>query len=217
MFFPSQRASISSSQTALLSSMLRISGTLLNGGLARALVEVRPDLGGHIRHGAQAPSLETWERVSPPTTLAGLIRELQRQFPNMAIRATGGVRTVRRQAELMAERRLSNRAQFLRVYRQAQHISEMDAWVVQHPRATQSQIADAFEQIIHQARKRGATVSNHLDDRARDISIPHGNFHQQAEVQRALQSWGAHVILEGDATGGPHWHVDYAPPIGRRP
>lgn len=202
--------------------MLRISGTLLHGGSTRAPVEVRPDFGGgHIRHGVQRPSLETWERVSPPTTLAGLIRELQRQFPHMAIHATGGVRTVRRQAELMADRRLSNRAQFLRVYRQAQHITEMDAWVVQHPRATRSQTTEAFEQIIHRARGRGATVSNHLDDRARDISIPHGNPHEQAEVQRALQNWGAHVILEGDATGGPHWHVDYTPqvgpPMGRRP
>jgi hypothetical protein len=202
--------------------MLRISGTLLKGASTRAPVEVRPDFGGgHIRHGAQTPSLETWERVSPPTTLDGLIRELQRQFPRTAIRVTGRVRTVRRQAELMAERRLSNRTQFLTVYRQAQHISEMDAWVIQHPRATPSQATEAFEQIIHRARSRGAAVSNQMDDRARDISIPLGKHHQQAEVQRALERWGAHVILEGDATGGPHWHVDYAPPIappiGRRP
>lgn len=198
--------------------MLRISGTLLKVGSTRVLVEVRPDFGGgHIRHGAQQPSLETWERVSPPTTLDALVRELQRQFPHMNIHVTGGMRTVRRQAELMAERRLSNRTQFLSVYRQAQHIREMDEWAAQHPRATRSQATEAFEQIIHRARARGATVSNHLDDRARDISIPLGNHRQQTEVQRALESWGAHVGPEPDATHGPHWHVDYTPPIGRRP
>ncbi|RWP87408.1 MAG: hypothetical protein EOR11_13880 [Mesorhizobium sp.] len=198
--------------------MLRISGILLKGGSAHAPPEVRPDFGGgHIRHGVETPSLETWERVSPPTTIDGLVTELQRQFPHMAIHATGGVRTVRRQAELMAQRRLANRTQFLRIYRSAQHITEMDAWATQHPHATQSQATDAFERIIHSARGRGATVSNHLNDSARDISIPHGNHHQQGEVQRALRNWGAHVILERDATGGPHWHLDYTPPTMRRP
>ncbi|MFO1064079.1 MAG: hypothetical protein U0892_09465 [Pirellulales bacterium] len=109
----------------------------------------------------------------------------------------------------MAQRRHRNRAQFIGTYLPAQHITEMDHWASNHPNATLAQMTAAFEEIIHAAIRRGARVSNHLSDRARDISIPHGGQAVQAQVRHRLESLGAHVIDETDATGGPHWHIDY--------
>jgi hypothetical protein len=144
-----------------------------------------------------------------PANAEALIISLQRQFPNARVRITGRGRTVRRQAELMAQRRRSNRNQFVQTYRPAPHITEMDNWVTSHPHATQAATVDAFEDIINRARAQGAVVSNHLSDRARDISIPLGAPHDQRQIRNWLRHQGAHVIDEHDATGGPHWHVDY--------
>ena len=138
-----------------------------------------------------------------------LIMSLQRQFPNAHVRITGRGRTVRRQAELMAQRRRSNRSQFLNTYRPAHHITEMDNWATSHPHATEAVTVGAFEDIINRARAHGAVVSNHLSDRARDISIPIGAPSNQHQIRNWLTNQGAHVIDEHDATGGPHWHVDY--------
>jgi hypothetical protein len=109
----------------------------------------------------------------------------------------------------MAQRRRANRTQFLDTYVHAPHITEMDTWVTAHPSATASDTATAFVDIINRARARGATVSNHLSDRARDISIPLGSTQIQQQVRARLQALGGHVIDEHDAVGGPHWHVDY--------
>lgn len=161
------------------------------------------------------PTPQPTPHVTPPP-LAGrpanvdaLIATVQQQFPNAAIRITGRGRTVQRQAELMMERRLQNRTQFLRVYRPAPHITEMDQWVAAHPHATRQETTAAFVDIINRARARGAVVSNHLSDRARDISIPHGGATTQQQVRHRLQELGGHVIDEHDAVGGAHWHVDY--------
>lgn len=144
-----------------------------------------------------------------PVNIDGLILQIQREFPNAHIRVTGRGRTVRRQAELMADRRRANRAQFLGTYRPAAHITEMDAWVTANPGATAAETATAFEAIIERARRAGVVVSNHLSDRARDISIPVGGRDIQNTVRSRLVQLGAHVIDEADAVGGPHWHVDY--------
>jgi hypothetical protein len=144
-----------------------------------------------------------------PANAEALIISLQRQFPNAAVRITGRGRTVRKQAELMAQRRRANRNQFVQTYLPAPHITEMDNWVASHPHATQTETVEAFEDIINRARAQGAVVSNHLSDRARDISIPHGAPHAQIQIRNWLRDQGAHVIDEHDATGGPHWHVDY--------
>lgn len=146
--------------------------------------------------------------ASPPNVEA-LIAQLQREFPNAHIRITGRGRTVRRQAELMADRRRANRQQFLDTYVPAPHITEMDRWVTAHPTASAAEAASAFEEIIERARRNGAVVSNHLSDRARDISIPVGGPQVQNAVRQRLHELGAHVIDEHDAVGGPHWHVDY--------
>ena len=144
-----------------------------------------------------------------PQNIESLILQIQREFPGAHIRITGRGRTVRRQAELMADRRRANRTQFLNTYRPAAHISEMDVWVTAHSSATFAEAATAFEAIIERARRAGALVSNHLSDRARDISIPAGGQDMQNRVRSRLRQLGAHVLDEADAVGGPHWHVDF--------
>jgi len=144
-----------------------------------------------------------------PPNIDALVGTIQTEFPQTHIRVTGRGRTVQRQAELMAERRLQNRHQFLHTYRPAHHITEMDHWVTHHPHASQDETVAAFVEIINRARQRGAVVSNHLSDHARDISIPHGDHRVRSQVRVRLRELGAHVLDEHDAVGGPHWHVDY--------
>ena len=151
-----------------------------------------------------APALRAW-----PPNVEALILQIQREYPNAHIRITGRGRTIRRQAELMAQRRRANRKQFLETYHPAPHITEMDHWVTTHKAASEAETVSAFEVIIERARRAGAVVSNHLTDRARDISIPRGGEQVQNRVRRRLRQLGAHVIDEEEAVGGPHWHVDY--------
>lgn len=141
-----------------------------------------------------------------------LVAQVQREFPHAHIRPTGGVRTPRRQAELMAQRRRANRQQFLHTYLPAQHITEMDEWVTAHPNASEREAVEVFEQIIARALARRDRVSNHLTNRARDVSIPRGTPEQQRQIRQRFSELGGHVIDEHDATGGPHWHVDLLGP-----
>ncbi|MCY2967675.1 MAG: peptidoglycan-binding domain-containing protein [Planctomycetota bacterium] len=171
-----------------------------------------------VPDGRVDPGGATLRALSNPPTTAGptarphsidaLIALVQGEFPDAGIRITGRGRTIRRQAELMAQRRLVNQQQFLSTYRHAPHITEMDTWVTQHPQATESQTIAEFEQIITRARQNGATVSNHLSDTARDISIPLGGHTVQSTIRRRIEELGGRVIDERDAVGGPHWHVD---------
>ena len=163
----------------------------------------------HSQSLAPAPPAQNRNRTNPRVDIEGLIHEAQRRFPAARIHTTGRMRTVRRQAELMAQRRRANRLQFLRTYRPTQHITEMDNWVAAHPRATERETVDAFETIIRRAVARGAAVSNHLTNRARDISVPAGGREVQTEVRQWFTDQGAHLIDEHDATGGPHWHIDF--------
>jgi hypothetical protein len=144
-----------------------------------------------------------------PANVEALVNQIQREFPGAQIRITGRGRTVRRQAELMAQSRRANRQGFLGTYRAAPHITEMDIWMTAHPTATLNDTVNEFEAIINRARQGGAAVSNHLADRARDISIPVGGHEVQQRVRDRIQALGGHVIDERDAAGGPHWHVDY--------
>lgn len=143
-----------------------------------------------------------------PDTIDELITTVQSEFPAAAIRVTGRARTIARQAELMAERILTNRQEFLGTYRAAPHITEMDNWVQANPDATGQQTTAAFEDIIRRARANGAVVSNHLSDSARDISWPRGNAQQLVAVEARIEELGAEVIREPNAAGGRHWHVD---------
>lgn len=138
-----------------------------------------------------------------------LIATVQREYPTAGIRITGRARTVRRQAELMAERIRANRAEFLRTYRPAPHIAEMTQWTLRNPNASAAQIAAEFERIIGAAVARGAVVSNHLSDTARDISWPIGTPEQLNAIDARIRALGAHVLREPNAAGGRHWHVDW--------
>lgn len=147
--------------------------------------------------------------VTSPTNIDQLISIVQSEFPNASIRITGRARTIHRQAELMAQRIIANRLEFLQTYTWRQHIGEMNQFIINNPRATLDQTTVRFEAIINTARLRGAQVSNHLSDTARDISIPIGLPATQNTIATRIQALGATVIREPNAAGGPHWHVDW--------
>jgi hypothetical protein len=144
-----------------------------------------------------------------PANIDQLIATIQREFPAAGIRVTGRGRTIRRQAELMAQRIRANRHEFLATYRTAQHITEMDQWHQRNRTATVVATVDEFERIIQRARSRGAVVSNHLSDTARDISWPIGTAQQLNAIEARINALGARVIREPNAAGGRHWHVDW--------
>lgn len=91
-----------------------------------------------------------------PANIDLLIATTQREFPMAAIRITGRARTIRRQAELMAQRIRANRQEFLGTYRRTQHITEMDHWFQANRGKTLQQTVAEFEAIINRARSRGA-------------------------------------------------------------
>jgi hypothetical protein len=144
-----------------------------------------------------------------PSSIDELIGMVQREFPDAGIRITGRARTIRRQAELMAERIRADRAEFLRTYRPAHHITEMDHWCQQNPNAALADTVEEFVRIIQRARAKGATVSNHLSDSARDISWPRGNAAELDAIEARIEALGAKVLREPHAAGGRHWHVDW--------
>jgi hypothetical protein len=143
------------------------------------------------------------------TNIEQLILIVQYEFPNAGIRITGRARTIRRQAELMAQRIRANREDFLKTYRTAQHITEMIQWHLQNLTATEQATVDNFEQIILRAKERGAVVSNHLSNTARDISWPIGTCYELDIIEARIKMLGASVIREPNAAGGRHWHVDW--------
>lgn len=144
-----------------------------------------------------------------PRNIDELMLVIQREFPRAGIRITGRARTIRRQAELMAQRIRVNRLEFLRTYRSTQHITEMDQWFRRHPSASERETVDAFERLIEQARARGALVSNHLSNTARDISWPIGSHPELDAIEARIVELGATVLREPHAAGGRHWHVDW--------
>lgn len=144
-----------------------------------------------------------------PSNIDQLIAIIQQEFPRAGIRVTGRARTIRRQAELMAQRIRANRLEFLRTYRPTWHITAMDQWLGRHPSATERETVDEFERLIEQARARGALVSNHLSNTARDISWPIGGRQQLDDIEARINALGATVLREPHAAGGRHWHVDW--------
>ena len=147
--------------------------------------------------------------LARPSNIDQLIAIIQQEFPRAGIRVTGRARTIRRQAELMAQRIRANRLEFLRTYRPTRHIAEMDRWQLQHPNATELETTDEFERLIEVARARGALVSNHLSNTARDISWPIGSHRQLDAIETRINRLGATVLREPHAAGGRHWHVDW--------
>lgn len=144
-----------------------------------------------------------------PANIDQLIATIQREYPAAGIRITGRARTIRRQAELMAQRIRANRQEFLQTYAWRPHIAEMNQWIINNPGATELQTVDEFERIINRARTRGAAVSNHLSNTARDISWPVGTPQDLNAIEARINALGASVIREPNAAGGRHWHVDW--------
>lgn len=149
------------------------------------------------------------QQAARPASIDDLIATVQAEYPRAGIRITGRARTARRQAELMAQRIRANRAEFLATYRAATHISEMERYVLANPNATEEQTVVEFEAIIRRAIERGATVSNHLSDSARDISWPTGTAAELDAIEARIVALGATVLREPNAAGGRHWHVDW--------
>jgi hypothetical protein len=145
-----------------------------------------------------------------PATIDALIATIKHEYPHGHIRTTGRARTVRRQAQLMAQRIRANEHEFRQTYRDSHHIRQMVSWFRAHPGSTEESTTDAFESIIRQARASGAVVSNHLSDNARDISWPQGTAADLHAIRERITELGGHVIIEKDAAGGPHWHIDWA-------
>ena len=56
------------------------------------------------------------------TNIDQLLAVIQAEFPTAGIRITGRARTIRHQAELMAQRIRANRREFLRTYVNRRHI-----------------------------------------------------------------------------------------------
>lgn len=138
-----------------------------------------------------------------------IIIAVQREYPYAAIRVTGRARTIRRQAELMAQRIRADRHEFLRTYAPKPHIREMDNWTRAHPQATLEETVGAFEGIIRDARVGGEVVSNHLSDTARDVSWPIGSPATLDAIEARIRELGGSVIREPNAAGGRHWHIDH--------
>jgi hypothetical protein len=138
-----------------------------------------------------------------------LINTVRLEFPNAQIRVTGRARTVRRQAELMAERIRANHQEFLRTYITNQHINEMFRWYLLNRDGTLEATTVEFERLIHEALARGHLVSNHLSDTARDISWPVGSAAELDAIQARINALGGAVLREPNAAGGRHWHVDW--------
>ncbi|WP_419799722.1 MAG: hypothetical protein ACNI26_15870 [Terasakiella sp.] len=122
------------------------------------------------------------------------------------MRVTSRGRTVRRQAELMARRRMRDRNDFLSTYTNHYYINDMDEWVTNNPNASHSEVSDEFEDIIEGALEAGYKVSNHLEGHAIDVSIP--NKHK-SKVKSYLEGEGIRVLDEGGASTGAHWHLEY--------
>lgn len=144
-----------------------------------------------------------------PANIDQLLAIVQQEFPGARIRITGRARTIRRQAELMAQRIRANRQEFLNTYRPRPHIIKMDAWYQRNKRAHFVDTVNEFEKIITQARANGALVSNHLSNTARDISWPFGTAKELDSIEARINQLGATVIREPNAAGGRHWHVDW--------
>ncbi len=153
----------------------------------------------------EAKSNET-QVASSSGDLEGAVEDANDQFKGANMRITSTGRTPRRQAELMAQRRMSSRDDFLGTYTNHPYILEMDQWVTDNPDAPYADVADEFERIVNDALDAGYEVSKHIEGFAIDVSIPQAN---KSEVKSFLEGAGIRVLDESGSGTGPHWHLDY--------
>src|SRR5690606_38133629 len=126
--------------------------------VTRAVPGEQRGTGSAIHGGRRMQGAAQAAGVRRPANIDQLILIVQREFPRAGIRVTGRAWTVRRQAELMAQRIRASRLEFLRTYRTTRHIIEMDEWFRRNPRATERETVDEFERLIREACARGARV-----------------------------------------------------------
>src|SRR5262245_30525406 len=88
----------------------------------------------------------------------GRTDQLRQEFPGAVI--TSQQRTVERQAELMVERALGDRTDFLNTYHNAIYAQRMDQWLQHHPDASRQEAVAEFTRLINDARAHGSRVSN---------------------------------------------------------
>lgn len=123
--------------------------------------------------------------------IEGLVRNAAKKWPKSKVKVTGRARTVRRQAELMAEQ--ARNSGLHPPYKVRPHTKEMTKWVKDYPKASYEETVTEFEGIIHRALDNGAVVSEHLSDNARDVHIPESN---KEEIRQFFQDSGLRVLDE---------------------
>ncbi|MDV7341519.1 hypothetical protein RYZ26_18075 [Terasakiella sp. A23] len=138
--------------------------------------------------------------------LEDVVDDANEEYPGANMRITSRGRTVRRQAQLMARRRMRSRDDFLSTYTNHYYIIEMDEWVTNNPDASFDEVTDEFEGIIEEALDAGYKVSNHLEGNVIDVSIPKKH---RSEVKSYMENSGVRVLDEGNAMTGPHWHLEF--------
>jgi hypothetical protein len=151
-------------------------------------------------------------RGDRPENIEQAVQAIMEESPDANIAVRSGVRTIRRQSELMVERIRASIDGFTQgegSYISRPHTEEMKAWQRANPNSSVEKNVDAFESIIRRARNNGAVVSNHLSDHARDITIPIGTTTQLNQIESRFNEIGVRVIREPNAVGGPHWHLDW--------
>lgn len=135
-----------------------------------------------------------------------IVDDANDEYPGAKMRVTSRGRSVRRQAQLMARRRMRSQDDFLHTYTNHDYILRMDQWVTDNPKATFEQVTNEFETIIEGALEAGYPVSKHLEGNAIDVSIPKRH---KSKVKSYLENSGLRVLDEGNAMTGPHWHLEY--------
>jgi hypothetical protein len=162
--------------------------------------------------------------LARPHSAQGLVELLQELFPAAHIRITSAQRGVEDQAGLMLEQALNNPAGFLRTYKGADYAQEMVAYLsapsspngpsraqvmtdATNPGADVAGLAAVlvFSSLIEQARARGRTVSAHLTNQARDITVPRTN---QTEIAGLIRELGG-TLITNEPGHRPHWHISY--------
>ncbi len=177
-----------------------------------SLVEKKVDIGEEISQDHSYENTDT-EKLQPELQassgggeLEDVVDDANDEYPGANMRITSRGRTVRRQAQLMARRRMRSRDDFLGTYTNHYYITDMDEWVTNHPDASFDEVTDEFEGIIEGALDAGYKVSNHLEGNAIDVSIPKKH---KSEVKSYMENSGVRVLDEGNAMTGPHWHLEF--------
>lgn len=164
-----------------------------------------------------------------PVSVELLAHYLVNTFPGIVVTDIG-VRSIAKQAEYMLEGALrQTRYEFVEeTYGGGWYAKSMYDYLEQEayaggpsrmtvlkPRApypekvvasVRAETLTKFENLILEARKGGANVSDHLDGTAVDIRVPPEAYKQP--IEGLLSAWKA-VLIKLDHGTAPHWHISY--------